>query len=185
MMSTALRIVRQYHYAHGASKTAVAVHGLYRKEEPYKCYGVTWWIPPIRGAALATWPNPEEVLALSRLVIVPGSPKNAATFLLARSVKMLDARWRCLVTYADTWQGHTGGIYRASNWEYCGLTKPYRAYLRGGRLVSKKATKNFTHQQMLDMGCEYIGDFSKHKFRLVRKALPKPTLELFPPAATS
>ena len=92
------------------------LHGLYRRGEwlGAPCYGVAWWIPPTRSAAAAWWLDPDEVLVLSRLVIIPGTPKNAATFLLMRSVKMLDPRWKCLLTYADTWQ------------------RAYRAHLPGG-----------------------------------------------------
>lgn len=112
-----------------------------------------------------TPPHWQGVICLSRLVIVPGIPKNAATFLLSRSRKLIDrARWPCLVTYADTWQGHTGGIYRADNWTYAGLTKPERTYVLEGRMVARKATVSRTHAEMLALGAQCIGSFAKHKF---------------------
>ena len=164
-------IVEKYHYARGASNTATELHGLYRRGEWFgaRCYGVAWWIPPTRSCAAAWWPNPDEVLVLSRLVIVPGTPKNAATFLLMRSVKMIDPRWKCLLTYADTWRGHTGHIYKAAGWEYCGMTKPEPCYLINGRMVARKAgPRTRTHDEMIKLGASMIGNYQKHRFKLER-----------------
>ena len=165
-------LVKRYHYARGGSNTAVACHGLFHRDYDDECYGVTWWLPPTRSAAKATYPDdPNGVLSLSRLVIHPGAPRNAATFLLARSVKMLDPRWTCLVTYADTWQGHTGGIYRAANWKYVGLTKPKWVYVRDGRMMGpKRGPKTLSREQMLANGFEALGRFAKHKYVLMRGA---------------
>ena len=123
-------------------------------------------------AARATFPegDPFRVLSLSRLVIEQEVPTNAATFLLGRSVRLITRtrQWDCLVTYADEWQGHTGTIYRALGWEYMGLTKPQRIYIKEGRMVARKAgPKTRSHQEMLDLGCECIGSSRKHKFRKV------------------
>ncbi len=168
-IKTARRIVEENHYAKGASNTATYLHGLFRKGDIFdeQCYGLTWWIPPTRSAAEATYPeNWKGVLALSRLVILPDVPKNACTFLLSKSRKMIDPqKWPCLVTYADDWRGHTGAIYRADNWNYCGKTKPERTYVLNGRMVARKAgPKTRTHKEMLDLGAELVGSFSKHKY---------------------
>lgn len=124
-------------------------------------------MPPTKSAAFATFPEDwRSVLALSRLVIVPGVPKNACTFLLARSRKLIDWDvWRCLITYADDWCGHTGSIYRADNWHYVGKTKPQRCYVRRGRMIARKAGGHTrTHAEMIALGAECVGSFSKHKF---------------------
>lgn len=173
-LETAQRMVRQYHYAGGGSNTAVACFGLFHKSRCFwemDCYGITWWIPPASmDAATATYPDdPYAVLALSRLVIHPGAPHNAASFLLARSVKLLDPRWECLVTYADTWQGHTGTIYKASNWHYVGLTDPEWVYTKNGRNRSRRrGDRTLNHQQMIAEGYIPEGRFAKHKFILMR-----------------
>ncbi len=164
-------MVKKYHYSKGGSNTATAVHGLFRKEEWFgaRCYGIAWWIPPTRSAAAAWWHEPEEVLVLSRMALSPDAPKNSATFLLMNSIKMLDARWKCLLTYADTWQGHTGHIYRAAGWEYLGLTKPERTYVIGGQMVARKAgPRTRTHTEMVELGADMVGVFEKHRYRLVR-----------------
>jgi hypothetical protein len=123
--------------------------------------------PPTRAAAEATYPEDwEGVLALSRLAIDPGVPKNAATFLLSRSRKLIDReRWPCLVTYADTWQGHDGMIYRLDGWTEVGRTKPEPTYVRNGRMIARKAGPNTrTRAEMEEMGAVCVGSFPKIKF---------------------
>lgn len=165
-LSAVQDFVRQYHYARGGSNTATYRHGLFRAG----CdglLGVAWWIPPTKSAALATFPEDwRAVLSLSRLALHPEVPKNGASFLLARSRRAIDtARWRCFITYADEWQGHTGGIYRADNWQYVGLTKSERTYVKDGVRIARKAgPKTRTHAEMLALGASLIGSFSKHKF---------------------
>lgn len=168
-------LVEAHHYARGGSNTAVATHGLYRVGT-FEPVGAVWWIPPTKSAAAAWWPVWQDVLTLSRLVIAPDVPKNAATFLLMRSVRMLPPQWQCLLTYADTWQGHTGHIYRAAGWEYLGLTTPEPTYVIDGRMVARKAgPKTRPHAAMLAMGATCIGAYAKHRFRYVRRAHQRPT----------
>lgn len=163
--------VRAYHYARGGSNTAVFRHGLFRRDEPSDLKGIAWWIPPTKAAALATYPEDwKAVLSLSRLAIAPEVPKNAASYLLMQSVRQVrkDKRWKCLVTYADTWQGHDGTIYYAAGWKYVGQTKPERTYVKNGVMVARKAgPKTRTHAEMLELGAEMIGSYAKNKFVLV------------------
>lgn len=172
-LDQALLLVTRLHYAGGGANTATFRHGLYRREEwPWTPLGVAWWIPPTRAAAEATFPEGDwrRVLALSRFVLDPSVPKNGASFLLARSTRLVkqSGAWDCLVTYADEWQGHVGTMYRAAGWEYVGLTKPERVYVHAGRMVARKAgPKTRTHADMLEMGAECVGAFAKHKFRKV------------------
>lgn len=155
------------HYSGGGSKTQAGTHGLFRLGDD-RCRGIAWWLPPTRAAAKSVHPdNPRGVLGLSRMAIEPDVPRNAASFLLGGSRRLLDrATWPCLLTYADVWRGHTGAIYRADNWEYLGLTKPKAVYVRAGRMVSVKiGPRTRTHLEMLALGAEYVGSFPKHKFR--------------------
>lgn len=168
-LQTASELVTEFHYSAGGANTATYRHGLFPLGSFFErdCVGVAWWIPPTKSAALATFPdNWQGVLCLSRLAIKPDAPRNAASFLMARSMALIDrARWPCLVTYADTWRGHTGAIYRATNWQYAGLTKPERTYVINGRMVARKAgPKTRTHAEMLALGAECVGSFAKHKF---------------------
>jgi hypothetical protein len=172
-MEVARRMVEEGHYARGASNTRTYLHGLFRVGAFFdeECQGVAWWIPPTRNAAEATWPaNWKGVLALSRLVVLEGVPKNACSFLLSRSAKMIPVtEWPCLVTYADDWRGHTGGIYRACNWTYMGKTAPEEVFTIQGVMKARKAgRKTRTRGEMLELGAVTEGRHAKHKFVLIR-----------------
>jgi hypothetical protein len=162
-------MVERYHYAKAGSNTAVFRHGLFRRTEPDVCRGVAWWIPPTKSAALRNYPsNWRAVLALSRLVIHPDEPQNAASFLIAQSIKLVrqDARWEFLLTYADEWQQHSGAIYKATNWQPLGKTTPEVTWVDSkGRMVARKAgPRTRTKDEMLALGCRVIGRYARHRF---------------------
>lgn len=184
----AVELVAAFHYAQAGPNTATALHGLFRQDDPMTCHGVAWWLPPTRPAAASVYPcDPSAVLALSRLVIAPDVPRNAASFLLSRAERLIrDAPpatsragrvklWRCLLTYADTRLGHTGAIYRAAGWEYLGLTRPEPAWVDGdGQLVSRKSgPRTRTVAEMTDLGYRVAGAFPKHKFRKILRPAEK------------
>lgn len=63
------------------------------------------------------------VYEIGRLVLRPEfNGKNIGSFLISRSIKMLAklTLLRAIITYAEA-PRHTGAIYRASNFRYCGL----------------------------------------------------------------
>lgn len=171
-LSQAQELVRLHHYSRGGSNTATFRHGLFHVDDLDTPLGVAWWIPPTKSAALATHPtNWRGVLTLSRLVVVPGMPTNSASFLMAASIRLIrqDPRWECLVTYADSWQGHTGAIYKATNWTYVGETAPESVWVDPStqRMVARKAgPRTRTKQEMLDLGYQHLGRFPKHKYAI-------------------
>lgn len=168
-------LVEKYHYAKSATNTGVYTHGLFKKgteNDEQNCVGVAWWLPPTKAAAIATYDGDwRKVLSLTRLVIAPNVPKNACSFLLSRSIKLIDTtKWECVVTYADTWQNHTGGIYKATNWEYCGLTPPSPVFvssITGKMMGRKRGGRNIKKSELIEMGFNELGKFSKHKYRMI------------------
>lgn len=121
--ATVLAFLRTHHYAKGGSKASLYRHGLYRRDLwPLvgEVMGVASWLPPLPGVAETVGP-PNGVLVLSRLCVHPDAPKNGASFLLGQSMRLIDRRrWPVLLTYADTALGHTGAIYKATNWRCVG-----------------------------------------------------------------
>ena len=63
----------------------------------------------------------DTFLELNRLVINEGANKNALSFFVSRSLKLLP-KPNVIVSYADTSQHHHGYIYQATNWIYTGLS---------------------------------------------------------------
>lgn len=173
-MKTARDLVELFHYSRSSPYPfGTRIHGLFKTGEQ-QSFGVTWWHVANKPLSVQLCPEGwKQVLNLSRMVLVPGIPKNSASFLLRHSINILkrEQTWRCLVTFADTWQNHSGGIYRASGWTYLGLTNPKEVWLDSdGKLTARKwGAKFFTKQGMYDRGCTLLGKFPKHKFVLYLK----------------
>lgn len=174
-------LTQQWHYAKGGSRTAVYVYALYLKGG-FRPYGISWWIPPIKGSVDKYNPGGmSSSLMLHRLVIVPGMATNAASFLLGRSIRLIkqDGRFDFLITYADTWRGHEGTIYKATNWEYQGESIPTPVWVTDdGQQLSRKygGGGSYNHAGMKARGAALLGYFSKHvytmKLNIQRKPVP-------------
>lgn len=165
--SEAKAFVSKFHYSKGCSHTAVYAHGLFRKGDD-TLLGVAFWLPPTKPAAQSVnkdhW---RRVLSLSRLCVHPSLGTNAASFLMARSIRLVReiGEWVSLVTYADEFMKHTGQIYKATNWTYVGKMKgSVRWEDPDGKQVSVLATKSRTVAQMEALGFRKVGVFDKHKF---------------------
>jgi hypothetical protein len=68
----------------------------------------------------------DKVIELRRLCCVNETPKNAESFFISKSLILLKKHWRrdgIVVSYADLEYGHTGTIYRASNFRKHGEIK--------------------------------------------------------------
>ena len=160
-------LVAAEHYAGGSSNTATYRHGLFRADNPMRCLGAALWLPPTLPAALSVSNDPTQVVNLSRLVVDSDVPVNGASFLLGGSIRLIrrDGRFNTLLTYADEGQGHTGAIYRATNWIYLGIVKGHPRWVDSkGRQVATKATKNRTYAEMLALGYTRLPASDKHRF---------------------
>lgn len=78
----------------------------------------------VAGAAFSSPPTrwSEEVLELLRLVRSEESGIPPLTGLLSESIKWLrkNSKYDLLISFADSTQGHHGGIYQAASWNYHG-----------------------------------------------------------------
>ena len=108
-------LVTEYHYSKSSACTAVYSHGMFDKDG--WIVGAAMWMPQLMKASVRTsqeagFSDHRGVLHLSRLVCVPDLPGNSASFLLGRSMRLID-RKRCpvVVTYADIGMGHLVTIY--------------------------------------------------------------------------
>lgn len=164
-ISEARDLVVKYHYSKGASNTRTDLHGFRKKGV---LVATAWWLPPTRVACESvSKENWKKVVSLSRLVVHPDEPKNVCSMLIGASIRQIrkEGRWKHLVTYADHAEGHTGAIYRATNWEYVGTTGPYPKWVDStGKQTACKATKNRTKAEMERLGMTMVGRFHKEKF---------------------
>ena len=164
-----IELCKEYHYARGASNTSVVTMGLFPIPSFFdsEAQGAAIWIPPPPAVSKRFGVRLDQILALSRLAISPSVPCNGASFLIGGAVRYIRKNLehiRYLVTYADTMEGHTGAIYRASNWTYDGLTQSKPRWKKNGRLLSPmKGHNNRTVQEMKTIAT-MEGRWKMHRF---------------------
>lgn len=121
--------------------------------------------PPIQRYAFDS--RDFRLYELSRLVVQSKS-KNAASFLVANSAKMLEQPC-AIVSYADMEQGHCGIIYQATNWIYTGATKSHdKMYVVDGvrthpMTLRDKGITDPTRWAK-ENGIEMVKPFEKHRY---------------------
>jgi hypothetical protein len=104
---------------------------------------VTYGMPPSPqvGRGFLGEENRTKVIELNRLCINERAPKNSASFLVGRSLRLLK-KWS-IVSYADGAMGHIGYIYQATNFLYCGAAKSHdKEYFIDGQWVHAKVLTN-------------------------------------------
>lgn len=90
----------------------------------------------------------KHVKELNRLCLLPEyNGKNYASFLVGRSLKMLE-NGTFVVSYADTGWGHNGYIYQATNFLYTGLTAKRKDTYQPNGLHPRAYDKN-CHSNLL------------------------------------
>lgn len=136
-----------------------------------KIVGAALFLPPLPPAAIKhAKTDPKKVTTLSRLVIASGEPQNAASMLIAASLKQIrqDKKYDTVLTFADLSQGHLGTVYKATNAIYCGKTRPEPYWIDAtGRRVSRKSTKTRTVSEMAALGYERKVSPGKHCFKWI------------------
>lgn len=94
------------------------------------------------GTAATLGLSSSQVLELDRLCIHPNfRKKNLASWMISRasSYAFQSPSIRALVSFADPDAGHSGSVYRASNWNFFGKTSPSYEYITpDGTILHKK-----------------------------------------------
>jgi hypothetical protein len=79
--------------------------------------------------------NPKRCVELRRLVCIDNTPTNTESFFIGRTIRWLrqNTDYEVIVSFADKHYGHTGIVYRASNFEFLGETAPGRVLVVDGK----------------------------------------------------
>lgn len=127
---------------------------------------------------LAGEENKHKVLELNRLVVLPDSPKNSASFLVSHSLKLLP-KDMFIVSYADSAWGHIGYVYQATNWIYTGKTseRTDEAGANGGH--SRHGCGDRTNRVFRSSKYRYVFITGNHKNKL-KKLIKWKTLDCYP-----
>jgi hypothetical protein len=128
-------------------------------------------------------------------VVVQSKTKNASSFLVANSLKMLEPKPCAVISYADMEQNHCGIIYQATNWLYTGATKSHdKAYIVDGKRTHPMTLRD---QGITDPtrwakenGIEMVKPMDKHRYfqfvgdkrqrRTMQEKLNYPVLTSYP-----
>ena len=151
-------LLLKYHYLKDFSKTFKSGYnyGLYKKNDfsPLNIGGVQGVciftglpVPEIAKGAFGLERNEQNGLfELSRLCIHPDTQSreyNITSWFVAKSIKELrkETEVKAIISYADS-DHHSGTIYRACNFEYCGLSEPKKDfYFADGTKHSRGSVK--------------------------------------------
>ena len=88
--------------------------------------------------------NNNDVIELRRLCCIDGTPKNAESFFISKSLKMLAKDWNkngIVVSYSDMEYGHSGVIYRAANFECLGKSNGAKVIFWNGKKYHDKSLR--------------------------------------------
>lgn len=87
---------------------------------------ITYGIPPSHTLLKGVCGEEEKVnvIELNRLYTDDNTPQNAESFFVSKTLKQLP--YEIIVSFAEIRQGHTGYIYQACNFLYCGLSSKFK-----------------------------------------------------------
>lgn len=87
--------------------------------------------------------EPEDVIELRRLVCIDDTPRNTESYFIGSTLRYLkkNTKIKTVVSYADQEYGHSGIIYRASNFEYKGFKKGAKVIIYNGKQYHDKSIR--------------------------------------------
>lgn len=153
---------RQWHYFGDKGFLASYSFGAYFEDLLYGA--ISYGIPNAKNIyGLFTSDSQAGWLELTRLALSDKLPKNSESRVIAVTLKLLrkyEPKLKGVITYADTAYNHTGVIYRASNFEYLGLTAQKTDLFVDGKPVGK-LDRGIKYS---DLGGEWVKRSRKHLF---------------------
>ena len=135
-----VKFIEKHHYSHNVNGVQSLYHyGLFTEGN--------FGIPKMIGAMMYAYPsmpataakynpiNPEKCLELRRLVCIDDTPKNTESYFIGKTFKLLKQTtdMEVIVSFADQHHGHTGVIYKATNFDYLGETAKGRILMVDGK----------------------------------------------------
>lgn len=87
--------------------------------------------------------SPEKCIELRRLCCIDDTPRNTESYFIGKMLRWLRANTEIelVVSYADAEYGHSGVIYRASNFTYLGFKPGAKVIIHGGKRYHDKAIR--------------------------------------------
>lgn len=118
-----------------------------------------------------------DLIELKRLCCINNTPKNTESFFIGGTLKWLkkNTNIKTVISYADTTYGHSGGIYKATNFASHGMTAKGRVIMYEGKRYHDKTIRtkyngelkpfaNKIKNALLSGDAQYIDTKGKHIF---------------------
>ncbi|NCD07694.1 MAG: GNAT family N-acetyltransferase [Spirochaetia bacterium] len=160
----AKQLISKYHYLGSKGFRSSVIYGLYINNNLIGCavyHGVS--APETVVGAFGLKRNEQEgIWELGRLVLLPEyNGKNYGSHLVGKSLKQLRNNYkaRAVISYADS-SLHNGGIYKACNFIYCGMTTKKKDFYVNGVKQERGKTKGI-------IGGKWLDRPKKHRFIII------------------
>lgn len=120
--------------------------------------------------------NEADIIELRRLVCIDNTPKNTESYFIGHTLRWLkkNTSIKKVISYADTTYGHTGIIYKASNFKHVGQTVPIKVICRepDKKLFHDKAIRTKYKGELKPFAKRLIEDLAQGKAKYI-ETLPK------------
>jgi len=141
-----VKFIEKHHYSHNVNGVQSLYHyGLFTEGNfglP-KMIGAMMYAHPSMPATAAKYNpiNPDKCLELRRLVCIDDTPKNTESYFIGKTFKLLKQTTdkEVIVSFADQHHGHTGVIYKATNFDYLGETTRGRILMVDGKEMHSRS----------------------------------------------
>lgn len=159
----------------GTMGRCMATYGLLTSGNELLGAAVFGWPAAVQSRDICGTQNRQVAICLERGACVHYAPPNAASFLIANSVKQAanDYGWKIFYAYADPEAGEIGTVYQACNWIYIGQgvgRTPGRFredwQLPCGKVLSSRSLRHrkMRRSDALAAGWKPIYKHPKHKY---------------------
>lgn len=100
--------------------------------------------------------NEDDLIELRRLVCIDDTPKNTESFFISKTIKWLlwNTNIKKIISYADNTHGHTGTIYKASNFDFVGETMSGKVIEYKGKRYHDKTIRTKYNGQLKPFAIE-------------------------------
>jgi len=108
----------------------------------------------------------QECAELTRVAMTEhATPVTRMISIAVKILKRHSPGLRVLVSFADTTQGHHGGIYQGGGWTYIGLSEPKKVLMHRGRQIHNRAYQG-RNKKAVPKGAFWKQTPGKHKYAM-------------------
>lgn len=89
-----------------------------------------------------------DLIELRRLVCIDDTPRNTESYFIGKTIRWMkrNTDYKVIVSYADPHHGHSGTIYKASNFKHIGMTQAGKIIDWNGRRYHDKSIRDYNRR---------------------------------------